>query len=174
MAFHLLSASRLVADLADDNVAPREQALYFAATFIAWMIPGYFYIYPVRLSLVFWYVEFLILVLVNLMGAFYCLRQCRIEPQRRFLVDCTCLMAPITVVALPVTWLGFYAAAGLVGKAWPTTSLDDLQRVQDMLVSVVVVGQLAWIYRRTGKYMARAAEMRASALAPPAAAVTLG
>lgn len=180
MAVHLLSAAKLAADLADDCVGPRDQAIYLATSFVVWLVPSYLNIFPPMASLdafatTIWYGEFIALVLLNFSGVFYCLRQCRIDPRRNFVVDCCCLMAPVTLVVLVVTWLSFYVALGLAGTWWPNAwSLEGFKHFHDALVFGVVVGQLAWIYRRVGKYMARAAEMRASALAPAPSAVTLG
>jgi hypothetical protein len=181
VALHLLSAARLAADLADDDVAVRDQAIYLAVSFALWLVPGYLHVYPVRAgsgatTFWLWQSEFVALFLVHFAGAFYCLRQCRVEPRRNFLVDFTCLSAPVTLFVLVATWLGFYVALGIVGKVWPNAwSLETFHAVHDALLSIVVVVEFSWMYRRVGKYMARAAEMRANAVEPPAAAaVTLG
>jgi hypothetical protein len=180
VALHLLSAARLAADLADGRVGPRAQAAYLAFSFVIWLVPVTFHIAvaPARFDAfgkAVWFGEFFALLAVNFIGAFYCLRQCRVEPGRHFMVDCSCLMVPVTVVALAVTWLGFYAALGLAGQWWPQAwSIERFEHFHDALTFIVVVGQMAWIYRRVGKYMATTAQLRSSALVPPAAAVTLG
>jgi hypothetical protein len=180
VALHLLSAAKLAADLADDAVHVREQAIYFAVSAAIWLVPAYLNVFPAAassdaLGKGLWYAEFIALVLVNFAGAFHCLRQCRVDPRRHFLVDCSCLMAPVTLLVIAVTWLAFYVVRGLAGAWWPNAwPLERFLHFQDALVLIVLVGQLTWIYRRVGKYMARAAEMRSSALAPAPSAVTLG
>jgi hypothetical protein len=175
MALHLLSASRLADDLAAARVTPREQATYLAVSGSLWLIPGYFSIahWPMSqdqpFATAYWWTEFAMLVLVNGAGVFYCLQQCRIDPSRHFVIDFACLYAPVAIVTLTATWAAFHAllwalphVLAHVADPYDARSSRYLYtRVHDLLLYVVIVGQLFAIYWGTGRYMRRAAERRA-------------
>jgi hypothetical protein len=174
MRLHLLNARRLAEELAAGRVRPREQAAYLAITSVAWLVPSYFGIwsYPATVnepfSFAYHWTEFAMLVLVNVVGVFYCLRQCRIEPARHFLVDFTCLFAPVALVVLTVTWALFHGSVRALPYVVDVIARDDfrtanylLLRLHDLLLYITVVGQACVMYWVVGRYMRRAAELRA-------------
>jgi hypothetical protein len=174
MAVHLLSARRLAEDLARERVTPREQAIYLATSSVLWLIPGYFNIMHWPLSQdqpftgAYWWMEFTMLVLVNVVGTFYCLRQCRRDPQRHFMVDFGCLYTPVAIVWLAATWAAFYAALWALPYVVESMSANSdarafrylYARLHDLLLYLVIVGQVFAIYWSVGRYMRRAAELR--------------
>src|SRR5688500_15394047 len=106
MNIHLLSARRLGDDLSKAAVSPNEQAIYLSASFVLWLIPGYLLIVPapnVEAWLVpfgLWFYEALALLLFYVFGVRYCLARCRVEPRKHFLIDFSCLYAPISLTTL--------------------------------------------------------------------------
>lgn len=174
MALHLLSARRLAEDLAAERVSARDQAIYLAVSGVLWLIPGYFYISRWPLSqdqpfaAAYWWIEFAMLALVNVAGTFYCLHQCRRDPQRHFMIDFGCLYTPVAIACLVATWAAFYAALwALPHVVDAMTDKGDTRgfrhlyaRLHDVLLYLVMVGQLFAIYWGVGRYMRRAAELR--------------
>lgn len=172
MRLHLFNARRLSDELAAGTVAPREQALYLAVSFVAWLVPNYSGIYasPAASSGPFadgiYWTEFAMMVLINFVGALHCLRNCHVAPERHFLVDFTCLSAPVTVVVLTVTWAAFHAAIWVLPRA--LSGVHDFKtadyvalRTYDVLRYLTVVGQVFLVYAVVGHYMRRAASLRA-------------
>jgi hypothetical protein len=172
MRLHLFNARRLAEDLAAGRVSPRQQAYYLAISFVAWLIPYYFAIAVLPASFAspfataLYWAEFAMLVLINMVGVFYCLRQCRVDPGRHFMVDFGCLYAPVTIVVLAATWGAFHAGAWLLlrfmsgGGDFDTASYLHA-RLHDVLRYLTIVGQVFLIYAVVGHYMRRAAELRA-------------
>lgn len=172
MRLHLLSARRVSDELAAGTVAPGEQAGYLAASFVAWLIPYYFSVSVAEIStdtrFVFglYWMEFAMLVLINIVGPFYCLRQCRVDPARHFMVDFSCLWAPATIVVLTVTWAAFHAIAWALPRV--LGSIADYRaatyftfRLYDVARWLTVVGQVFLIYLVVGAYMRRTSDLRA-------------
>jgi hypothetical protein len=172
MRLHLLSARRLSDELAAGRVTTAQQAAYMGASFIAWLIPSYFNVSVTEVStdtrFVFglYWMEFAMLVLMNVAGPFYCLRQCRVVPERHFLVDFTCLYAPVAIVVLTVTWAVFHAIAWTLPRAF--AGVEDYRaatyftfRLYDVARWLTVVGQVFLIYLAVGRYMRRTAGLRA-------------
>ena len=173
MRLRFFNAARLAEDLAAGAVTPRQQAGYVAITFVAWLLPYYFYVwvYPAVMDGQFatglYWMEFAMLVVVNIAGPFYCLRQCRVDPARHFLVDFTCLYAPAAVIVLAASWAVFhFTAMWLMPRA--LAGMDDRGfanflglRIHDVLRYLTVIGQIVLIYAAVGHFMRRAAELRA-------------
>lgn len=167
MRLHLLSADQLARKLASDRVGGYEQAVYLAVSFIAWLVPGYLYIWAVPLATgtymeALWFGQFGMLILVNWAGIFHCLRQCHHQPARHFLVDFGCLYAPASVVALTVTWGAFHAWRWIYAPGADSDS-RTYAKLHDLLLYFVVVGQVALIYFIVGRKMRLAADLRAAA-----------
>jgi hypothetical protein len=108
MAIRLISAKRVGDDLAAGRIAAGDQSLYLTASFLIWMIPAYLFLFPAPRTIDpdffwgIWLVELALLVLFCIVGIGFCLRNCRIDPQRNFLVDFSCLNAPISFTTLAV------------------------------------------------------------------------
>lgn len=178
MALHFVSARRLAAELAEGKVAPQEQALYLAASFVLWALPTYLFIVPPHVAnawafpLGLWFYEAFALVAIYLLGVFYCLQRCHVEPRRNFLVDFSCLNAPISLTTLVIGWGVFYVYAGL--GPWLLHGLTfDLKspflefiysaRSFDLVRYAVVVGMAFAVFIRTGNWMKRISRHRLSA-----------
>jgi len=115
MAIRLLSAKRTGDDLAAGRVSAADQSLYLNASFLIWIIPAYLFLFPAPRTLdpeffwTLWLVELAIVVLCCSVGIGYCLRNCRVDPARNFLVDFSCLNAPVSLTTLAVVWGAYYA-----------------------------------------------------------------
>ena len=172
MRLHVLSARRLSDELAAGRVTPRAQAAYIAVTSVVWLLPYYFGIVVGRASLdggfafgMYW-MEFAMLVVINVAGAFHCLRQCRVAPERHFVIDFTCLYAPVAIVVLAATWGAFHAAIWILPRAM--ASIDNYRmaeyltlRGHDVLLYLTIVGQLFLMYALVAHYMRRTSALRA-------------
>src|SRR5215212_12016002 len=103
MAFHLLRTGRVADDLATGSVSPREQAGYLIISFLAWTVPFYLYLIPAPVAddrtfaAWIWLIEFALVVAIFVTGVNYCLRKCRVDARANFLVDFSCLYAPVAL-----------------------------------------------------------------------------
>jgi hypothetical protein len=174
MALHLLSARRLADKLAAGKVSPQEQASYLAISFLLWVLPGYFFVVPQHTfgawSIPFglWFYEALALGIVSVGGTFYCLKRCHVEPQRHFLVDFSCLYAPVSLTTLVVVYGLFHIYASLV--PWllrgMTFDMDSpfqgiySPRSYDLLRYAAVVGTWFVIFVRIGSHLQRISNLR--------------
>lgn len=168
MRLHLLNARRLAEDLAAGRVKSHEQAAYLAISFIAWLFPYYLGFavsptsFPDAFATALYWSEFAMLVLINWFGLFHCLRQCRIDPSRHFMIDFGCLYAPVTIVVMAGTWALFHAA--MWGVPRMLHNVHDAGylylRAFDTLRYITIVGQMFLIYAVVGHYMRRAAQLR--------------
>src|SRR5688572_418782 len=111
----LISARRVGDDLAAGRIAAREQSLYLIASFLIWLIPAYLFLFPnprtqddPHFFWFVWLIELACLILFCAVGIGYCLGKCRVDPTRHFLIDFSCLNAPISVTTLTIVWGGFY------------------------------------------------------------------
>jgi len=189
MALHLLSADRLGNRLASDTVSPREQAHYVVVGFVVWLLvsylpimhaPGLFsgtYPYgpldsgpfgPIGL----WLYELVLLIVINVVGVFYCLPKCRVEPRRNFLVDFFCLSTPVTVTTLAVVWGIFHLYASVLPWWLQFESFQSRPkwfelfysiRFLDLMRFLAMVMTSFLIFLRVGNYMERVAALRESA-----------
>ena len=174
MRLHLFNAARVARELAAGEIGPREQAGYLVASFIAWYIPVYFGIYAgpwatnEPFAVAYHWTEFAMLTLVNVIGVFHCLAQCRVDPARHFVIDLSCLYAPVTIVVLAVSWAAFHAFVRAIPwiVSWMLREDDFrgasylISRLHDLFLYVTVVGQVAASYWIVGRYMRRASELR--------------
>src|SRR5688572_2025876 len=114
MAVRLFSAKGAGDDLAAGRIVAADQALYLTASFLIWMVPAYLFLFPAPRTIEpeffwgIWLAELALLVLLCIVGIGYCLRNCRVEPQRNFLVDFSCLNAPISLTTLAIVWGAFH------------------------------------------------------------------
>jgi hypothetical protein len=167
MTIRLISAKAVGDDLAANRVTARQQSLYLTASFLIWLIPAYLFIFPAPRtndSQFFWSVsliELTLLVLFCIGGIGFCLRQCRVDPTRHFLVDFSCLNAPISLTTLIVVWGAFYLTAGLLslaGESWLASS-----RVYDIIRMFASAGAVLIVFLRIGKQMSRVSVVREAA-----------
>ena len=120
MTLHLIRARLLAHRLAAGHVSSREQAVYLSAGFILWLLPGYLFVIPPPNPSVWsvpfglWFYEALALTIVFILGVFYCLARCRIDANRNFLIDFSCLYVPISLTTLLIVWGIFHIYASLL------------------------------------------------------------
>jgi hypothetical protein len=175
MPLHLVSAKRLAAELAAGTVSAKEQAQYLAASFVIWALPVSLFVIPTfysndrGFSLSLWIYESAVLLLVYCGGSLFCLRNCRVEPKKNFLVDFGCLYAPISLTTLVTAWGGYHALMGLMSLlanssatanvAWALRPLYS-ERFLDVLRVVFVIGSTTVVFYRIGMRLAAIAEIR--------------
>ena len=153
---HFLRTSRVAKDLAAGSVSPAEQAGYLIISFLAWTVPFYLYLIPApraedpRFAAWMWLIEFVLVVAIFIAGVHYCLRKCRVEPRVHFLVDFSCLYAPIALTTSVVIWIVFHVVAMWVSSAY---AYDTLRLVFYLAATLV-------IFWRVGAHMERLSGMR--------------
>lgn len=159
MAIRLISAKRVGDDLAAGRIAAGDQSLYLTASFLIWMIPAYLFLFPAPRTIDpdffwgIWLIELALLVLFCIVGIGFCLRNCRVDPQRNFLVDFSCLNAPISLTTLAIVWGAFYLITeGVPGLASP--------RVYEVLRLLASTGAVLVVFLRIGKHMNRVSLLR--------------
>ncbi len=176
MPVHLLRAKPLVEELASDAVSARDQAVYFAASCVLWLLPGYLFIMPApnfdawSVPFGLWFYELFALGAVYVLGTFNCLSQCRVDPRRNFLIDLSCLYVPVSLTTLIAVWAIFHVYAWLI--PWWLTSLTFANRppyaiellysarVFDLLRFLAVVGGVFIVFMRVARHMDRVSELR--------------
>ena len=162
MSVRLISAKGVGENLATGRVTAKEQSLYLTASFLIWMIPAYLFIFPAprtndpQFFLWVWLIELALLVLFCVAGIGYCLRQCRVDPARHFLVDFSCLNAPISLTTLAIVWAAFYLLADGVFPLLGATS----SRVYDVLRMLASCGAAFIVFVRIGRHMDRVSSLR--------------
>jgi hypothetical protein len=173
MTLRLISAKAVGDDLAAGRIAAGEQSRYLTASFLIWLIPAYLLVLPAPrtndpqffgwVSLI----ELVLLVLFCITGVAYCLRRCRVDPKRHFLVDFSCLNAPISLTTLAIVWGSFYVLTeGVVWALSGTTSEQNpshwlaSSRVYDVLRMFASTGAVFLVFLRIGKHMNRVSLMR--------------
>jgi hypothetical protein len=166
MAFHLFRTSLVANDLAQANVSPHEQAGYLIVSFLAWTVPFYLYLIPApladdpRFAAWMWLIEFVLVVAIFVAGVNYCLRRCRVDTRANFLVDFSCLYAPVALSTSIVIWGVFHLATTLsAGMAlpWLTSAYGyDILRLLFYLAAILV------IFWRVGGHMERLSGLRQS------------
>jgi hypothetical protein len=119
-----------------------------------------------------WVYEFAFLIIVSVVGVFYCLARCWVDPKRHFLVDFSCLSAPVTVTTLIAVWGVFHIYATLipwwlqfeVGVAQPRwVELFYSLRFLGLMRFLATVMVVVLIFFRVGAYMERLSRLRESA-----------
>ena len=169
MRLHLLSAKAVSEDLATNSVGAREQALYTAVAAVTWLLPYYSFVVPPYSSdtsywfYTMWTYEALMMILLNFAGAFYCLRRCRVRPAQNFLVDLTCLSAPIALTTIIAAWTiyhfvvrgGYELASKLTFAEQPPQWLSLLlsRHFLDLLTYMTTVGILVIYFHRVASHM---------------------
>ena len=146
--------------------------------FIAWLAAFYLFLIPATLveeppfSWWAWWTEFFFLILIYITGISFCLRKCRVDPRSNFLIDFTCLYAPISLTTLPVVWGIFHL---LTSVPWALNRHDLLPewlpwipwlgstRVYDVFRLLTYVLTVFVILLRVGEHMEKVAELRESA-----------
>ena len=130
------------------------------------MIPAYLFLFPAPRTIDpeffwgIWLTELAFLVLFCIVGIGFCFRQCRVDPTRHFLVDFSCLNAPISLTTLIVVWGGFYLFTEAV---LPLLSAIPSSRVYDVLRLFASTGAVFTVFLRIGKHMNRVSLIRESA-----------
>jgi len=179
MTIRLFSAKGVGDDLAAGRVTAREQSLYLTASFLIWIIPAYLFLFPAPRTndpQFFWWVwliELALLVLFCVAGIGFCLRKCRVDPTRHFLVDFSCLNAPISLTTLIIVWGGFYLLTegvfslltGMTVEQVPSRQFAWLASsgVYDVLRLLASAGAVFIVFLRIGKHMNRVSLIRESA-----------
>lgn len=179
MAFHLFRTSQVANDLAAGAVSPRAQAGYLVISFLAWTVPFYLYLIPSPAAVdpVFvgwmWLLEFFLAVAIFVLGVNYCLRKCRVDARANFLVDFSCLYAPVALTTSILIWGTFHLVvtlpAWMVGRAGPGheafSALPWLSsaHVHDVLRLLFYQAAILVIFWRVGEHMDRLSGLRQSA-----------
>ena len=161
MAISLISAKRTGDDLAAGRVTAADQSLYLTASFLIWIVPAYLFLFPAPRTTdpdffwTLWLVELAIIVLFCITGIGYCLRKCRVDPARNFLIDFSCLNAPVSLVTLLVVWGIYYVVeAALFVAGVQSTRPVDVVRLIASAAAVLLV------FIRIGAHMSRVASLR--------------
>jgi hypothetical protein len=166
----LISAKRVGDDLAAGRITAKEQSLYLIASFLIWIVPAYLFLFAApkaddpQFFWSIWLVELALQVLFCIVGIGFCLAKCRVDPTRNFLVDFSCLNAPISFTTLAIVWGSFYFVTELVfallagGVPWLASS-----RAYDVVRMLASAGAVFIVFLRIGKQMDRVSVMRESA-----------
>ena len=171
MTIRLFSARQTAADLAAGRIAASDQSLYLTASFLIWIIPGYLFVFPAPRTSdpeFFWGIlltELALLVLFCIAGIRFCLRNCRVDPARHFLVDFSCLNAPISLTTLLIVWAAFYLTVwllSLTNESWLAST-----RVYDVVRMIASAGAVLIVFLRIGRHMNRISLLRESARSVP-------
>lgn len=170
MAIRLISAKDVADDLAAGRITAREQSLYLIASFLIWIIPAYLFLFPAprtddpQFFWLVWLIELAFLILFCVVGIGFCLGRCRVDPTRNFLVDFSCLNAPVSLTTLTLVWGGFYILTqpvfALLSGTFPWLASSRAHDVVRMLASA---GAVFIVFLRIGNYMNRVSLLRESA-----------
>lgn len=178
MVLHLLSARRLGEQLASGDVSPQEQAFYLSASFVLWILPGYLLVippsntdvWPIPFGL--WFYEVFALVMIFVFGLLHCLARCHVEPRRNFLVDFSCLYAPISLTTLVFVWGAFHIYASLLPWILQRMMFDSPSRFIEFIYSArffdlirfsAIVGANFIVFVRIGNCIENISRLRLSA-----------
>ncbi len=164
----LINARHVGDDLAAGRIAAREQSLYLIASFLIWLIPAYLFLFPnprtqddPHFFWLVWLIELALLILFCVVGIGFCLGRCRVDPTKHFLVDFSCLNAPVSLTTLTIVWAGFYILTGPVFAllddtfAWLTSS-----RAYDVVRLFASAGAVLIVFLRIGRHMNRVSLIR--------------
>ena len=169
MGLRLFRAEAVGDDLVAGRIAAPDQSRYLAASFLIWIIPAYLFLFPAprtgepQFFWPTWLIEFALVVVFCVAGIRYCLRRCRVDPDRNFLVDFSCLNAPVSLTTLLVFWGAFYLVTeGLLRLLGGMTFDDDSARLYDVLRVFVSAGSVLAVFLRIGNHMNRISLLRGS------------
>lgn len=178
MTFRLINVKGVGDELAAGRITAKEQSLYLIASFLIWMIPAYLFIFPAPRTIDpqffwgLWLIELAFLILICSMGIGFCLQKCRVDPTRNFLVDFSCLNAPISLTTLAVVWGGFYLLTEFVfpllsGMTFdqdssPTSHWLASTRTYDVIRMLASTGAAFIVFFRIGKHIDRVSLIRVS------------
>jgi hypothetical protein len=176
MTIRLINAKGVGDDLAAGRITARDQSLYLIASFLIWIIPAYLFLFATprtndpQFFWAVWLIELALLVLFCIVGIGYCLGKCRVDPTRNFLVDFSCLNAPISLTTLTIVWVAFYILTepvfALLSETFPWLMSS---RAYDVVRMFASAGAGFVVFLRIGKHMNRVSLMRESAGAGPRA-----
>ena len=179
MTIRLFSAKGVSDDLAAGRITAAEQSLYVIASFLIWIVPAYLFLFPAPRATdphFFWsilLIELAFVVLFCVTGVRLCLRKCRVDPRRHFLVDFSCLYAPISLTTLTIVWAAFYLLIN--GVPWVLSAMTfegdpahwfpwlESPRVYDVVRMFASAGAVFIVFLRIGKHMDRVSTLRESA-----------
>jgi cation transport ATPase len=179
MTIRLIDAARLGHDLAAGRVTAREQSLYLVVSFLIWVVPAYLFLFSwprtneAQFFWWIWLIELGFIVLFYVTGVSFCLRKCRVDPKKNFLVDFSCLYAPISLTTLIGVWGGFHLLT--TGILWLISGMTFEQdpvrwfpwlgsaRVYDVLRMFASVAAVFIVFLRIGEHMSRISTLRESA-----------
>ena len=178
MTFRLISAKGVGDDLAAGRITASEQSLYLMASFLIWLIPAYLFLFPAPRTIEpqffwgLWLLELACLILFCSVGIGFCLQKCRVDPTRNFLVDFSCLNAPISLTTLTVVWGGFYLLTEIVFPLLSGMTFDQepspwsrglaSSRTYDVIRMLASAGAVFIVFSRIGKHMNRVSPIRVS------------
>jgi hypothetical protein len=184
---HLFDAKAVARQLIAGDLTGQEQAGYLAASFVIWLLPYYLFVVPQPAAgnaswfYMMWGYELFLMIIINVVGTFYCLHRCSVEPQRNFLIDYSCLSAPVILVNLIVGWGLYYlvtkGAIAIISRVSftseppPWVSLFYSWRFFDLLRFLTGIGISVAIFMRVGSLIADIAKARSpvnSSLPPTA------
>ena len=157
-----MSAKAAGDDLAAGRIGAGDQSLYLTASFLIWMVPAYLFLFPAPRTIDpeffwgIWLAELALLVLFCIVGIGYCLRNCRVNPGRNFLVDFSCLNAPISLTTLLVVWGAFHLLTG------PWFSWLESSRAYDVVRMLASIAAVFIVFLRIGRHMNRVSLLRNS------------
>jgi hypothetical protein len=160
MSIRLFSAKRVGEDLAAGRIRAGDQSLYLTASFLIWMIPAYLFLFPAPRTIDpdffwgIWLAELALLVLFCIVGIGFCLRNCRVDPDRNFLVDFSCLNAPVSFTTLAIVWGAFHLLAG------PWFPWLESPRAYDVVRLLASVAAVFIVFLRIGRHMNRVSMLR--------------
>ncbi len=162
MAVRLISAKAAGDDLAAGRIGAGDQSLYLTASFLIWMVPAYLFLFPAPRTIDpeffwgIWLAELALLVLFCIVGIGYCLRNCRVDPGRNFLVDFSCLNAPVSLTTLLVVWGGFHLLTA------PWFPWLESPRAYDIVRLLASISAVFIVFLRIGRHMNRVSLLRNS------------
>ena len=179
MTIRLFSAKRVSGDLAAGRITAAEQSLYLTASFLIWIVPAYLFLFPAPRATdphFLWsilLIELAFVVLFCVTGVRRCLRNCRVDPRRHFLVDFSCLYTPISLTTLTIVWAAFYLLMN--GVPWLFSGINfagdpahwllwlESPPVYDVVRMFASAGAVFIVFLRIGKHLDRVSTLRDSA-----------
>jgi hypothetical protein len=171
MGVRLFRAKAVGDDLAAGRIPASDQSRYLVASFLIWLIPAYLFLFPAtrtsdpQFFWPIWLIELAFVVVFCVTGIGYCLRRCRVDRDRNFLVDFSCLNAPISLTTLLVCWGAFYLVTEALLRGLGGMTFDDgSARLYDVLRLVVSAGAVLAVFIRIGNHMNRVSLLRESAV----------
>jgi hypothetical protein len=169
MGLRLFRAKAVGDDLAAGRISAPDQSRYLVASFLIWLIPAYLFLFPAprasepQFFWPVWLIELALIVVFCIAGIAYCLRRCRVDPARNFMVDFSCLNAPVSLTTLLVAWGAFYLLTEGVLRLMGGMSFEDgSARLYDVLRMLVSAGAVLAVFLRIGNHMNRISQLRES------------